>query len=233
MDRPDLGVPTFAHVVDGRLDVFGRRTQGEKDRVGILGLVLGDQTVVTTGEPAELFVGFFQKLQDRFGEVVAAGDHSLHVVLLILHRTKEHWIGQINHARDAATLGTEQEPLAFGRAVDDVFRRSEEFSNQCRFVLVERSLQMRCQEPIHDVHAGCETQLVHAPQDQRLVGRLLRILAEEHGPAGVQGPVDVVVSAVHVQRMLRQGTCCHLEYHRRALARRVIVLLDAVHDTLA
>ena len=83
------------------------------------------------------------------------------------------------------------------------------------------------------VHAGRQAELGHAPQDQRLVGGLLRVLAEDDDPAGVERAVDVVVPAVHVQRVLGQRARRHLQHHRRALAGRVVILLDAVDDALA
>ncbi len=68
---------------------------------------------------------------------------------------------------------------------------------------------------------------------ERLVGRLLRVLAEDDDPARVERAVDVVVSAVHVQRVLGERARGHFQDHRRALARRVVILLDAVDDALA
>ena len=100
-------------------------------------------------------------------------------------------------------------------------------------MLVERALQVRRQKAVHDVHARRQAQLGHAAQNQRLVGGLLRVLAEQHDPAGIQRAIDIVVAAVHVKRMLGQRTRTHLQHHRRALAGRMIVLLHAVHHTLA
>ena len=80
---------------------------------------------------------------------------------------------------------------------------------------------------------GVRRKLGHAAQDQRLVGGLLRVLAEEHDPAGVERAIDVVVAAVDVQRMLGQRARAHFQHHRRALAGRVVVLLHAVDHALA
>ena len=41
------------------------------------------------------------------------------------------------------------------------------------------------------------------------------------------------MSAVHVQRVLGERSRGHFEHHRRALARRVVILLHAVNDALA
>ena len=80
---------------------------------------------------------------------------------------------------------------------------------------------------------GRQAELGDAPQDQRLVGGLLGVLAEDDDPAGVERAVDVVVPAVHVQRVLGERARGNLQHHRRALAGRVVILLDAVDDALA
>ena len=99
-------------------------------------------------------------------------------------------------------------------------------------MLVESPLQVARQKAIHNVHARRQALLRHATQNQRLVGGLLRVLAEQHDPARVECTINIVVAAVHVQRMLRQRARAHFEHHRRAFARRVIVLLHAVHHAL-
>ena len=66
-----------------------------------------------------------------------------------------------------------------------------------------------------------------------LVGGLLGVLGEEDRPAGVERGVDVVVAAVDVERVLGQRAGADLEHHRRALARRVVILLHGVGDALA
>ena len=80
---------------------------------------------------------------------------------------------------------------------------------------------------------GRQAELGDAAQDERLVGGLLGVLAEDDDPAGVERAVDVVVPAVHVQGVLGQRARGHFQHHRRALAGRVVVLLDAVDDALA
>ena len=92
---------------------------------------------------------------------------------------------------------------------------------------------MRGEKAVHDVHARRQTELGDAPEDERLVGSLLRVLAENDDPAGVERAVHVVVAAVHVQRVLGQRACRDFQHHRRALARRVVILLDAVNNALA
>ena len=80
---------------------------------------------------------------------------------------------------------------------------------------------------------GREAELGDPPQDERLVGRLLGVLAEDDDPAGVERAVDIVVAAVDVERVLGERARADLQHHRRALARRVVVLLHAVDDALA
>jgi hypothetical protein len=83
------------------------------------------------------------------------------------------------------------------------------------------------------VHAGRQAQFGHAPQDERLVGGLLSVFAEQNDPSRVERAVDIVVAAVHVKRVLGQRPSDDLQHRRRALARGVIILLDAVQDSLA
>ena len=80
---------------------------------------------------------------------------------------------------------------------------------------------------------GVRRKLGDAAQNQGLVGGLLRVLAEEHDPAGVERAVDVVVAAVDVEGVLGERARAHFEHHGRALAGRVIVLLHAVDHALA
>ena len=80
---------------------------------------------------------------------------------------------------------------------------------------------------------GVRLSSVTRRKNQRLVGSLLRVLAEQHDPARIERSINIVVAAVHVQGMLGQRARAHFQHHRRTLARRVIVLLNAVDHTLA
>ena len=233
MDRSDRRARSRPQIVDAGFDVLRRRSERDKHGVRVLGLVLGDEAVVAAGQLAEVLVGVFEEFENRLGEVVAAGDDALHVVLLVLHGTEEHGIGEVDHFRHAAAPRPEEHALALRRTLDHIVGRSEIPPDQLRFVLVERSLEMRGEEAVLDVHPGREAELGHAAQDERLVGGLLRVLAEHHDPAGVERAVDVVMAAVHVQRVLGQRARGDLEHHRRALAGRVVVLLHAINDALA
>ena len=150
--------PTFApraraQVVDRGLDVLGRRAERHEHRVGVLGLVLADQPVVTAGQLAEILVRRLEEIEDRLDEVVAARDDALHVVLLVLHGAEEDGVREVDHLRHAAALGPEEHALALGGAVDDVVGGAEVLANQLRLVLVERPLEVRREEAVHDVHA--------------------------------------------------------------------------------
>ncbi len=222
-----------AQVVDCGLDVLRGRAERDEDGVGVVGLVLGDEAVAAAGELAKVLVGFFKELENRLGKVVAPRDDALHVVFLVLHRAEQDGVGEVHHLGNAAARGSEENALRFGGAVDDVIGRAEVFADQLRLVLVEGALEVAGEEAVHDVHARRERELGDAAQDERLVGGLLRVLAEEHDPAGVERAIDVVVAAVHVQRVLGQRARADFEHHRRALAGRVIVLLNAVDNALA
>jgi hypothetical protein len=139
-------------------------------------------------------------------------------VFLVLHRAEQDGVGEVHHLGNAAAGGSKQNALRLGGAVDDVVGRAEVLADQLRLVLVEGALQVRGEEAVHDVHAGGERELGHAAQDERLVGGLLRVLAEEHDPAGVERAIDVVVAAVDVEGVLGERARAHFEHHGRALA---------------
>jgi hypothetical protein len=65
-----------------------------------------------------------------------------------------------------------------------------------------------------------------AARDQRQVGGLLSVAGEQHSPAGIGHAHDVVMPAMHVQRMRGQCARADVEDHRQALAR------DDVEDFL-
>ena len=194
---------------------------------------MADQAVVAPGQLGEVAIGVLEEIEDRLDEVVPAGDDALHVVLLVLHRAQQNRIGQVDHLRHAAAFQAEEDALALGWTIDDVFRRPEVLANQLRFVLIEGPLEMGREEAVHDVHAGGQTELGDPAENERLVGGLLGVFAEDDDPPCVEGAVHVVVPAVDVQGMLGQRPRRHLQHHRGALAGSVVILLDAVDNALA
>ena len=233
VDRPHLRATCLPQVVDDRFAVLGGGAERHENRVGIVRLILRDQIVVAASQAAEFLVSLLEELQDRLDEVVAPGDHALHVVFLILHRPEEHRIRQVDHLRHATARRAKQRALRLGRTLDDVLRRTKKLPEKLGLMAVEGALEVRGQETVLDVHPRCEAEFVDLAQDQRLVGRLLGVLGEQDGPADVERPVDVVVPAMHVQRMLGERSCHDLDHHGRRLARSVVVLLNPVDDALA
>ena len=188
---------------------------------------------MAAGQVSKILVGFFQELKNRFREVVASRHDALHVMLLILHGAKEHGVRQVDHARHAAALRAKQNALAFGRTIDHVVRRAQVFAHQFGFMLIKGALQVRGEESVLHVHSGSQAEFRDAAQNERLVGGLLRVLAKENDPAGVERAIHVVMPAVNVQRVLGERAGADLQNHRRAFARRVVILLDAVDDSLS
>ncbi|MDZ4802674.1 MAG: hypothetical protein SGI92_31315, partial [Bryobacteraceae bacterium] len=233
MERAHLRAPPLAQVVDSGFNILRGRPQRHEDRVGIVGPVLADQTVVTACELSEVLVSLFQELQYGLGEVVPPRHNALHIVLLVLDRAQKHRVCQVDHGGNPAAFLAEEYPLALGGAVNHVVGCAQILANQLRLVLVERPLQMGREKAVHDVHAGGQAELRHAPQDQRLVGGLLGVFAKDDDPPGVERAVDIIVPAMHIQGMFGKGASRNFQYHRRALARGVIILLNAVDDPLA
>ena len=128
---------------------------------------------MTTRQLAELLVGVVEETEDRLIEIVAPGDDAVHVVLLVLHRTEEHRILQVDHRRHPAPSGTEEQPLGFCGALDDVVGSTEKLAQQVRLSFVEGPFQVRGEEPVLDVHPRIERKLGDLAEDDGLVGRLL------------------------------------------------------------
>ncbi len=233
VNRADGRVPLFAQIVDRRLDILRGRAERDEHGVRVLGLVLADQAIGATGQFREVPVGGLEERENRLDEVVPAGRDTQHVVFLILDRSHENGVGQVDHLRHAAALRSEEHALALRGTVDHVFRSAEVQADQFRFVLVEGALEMGGEEAVHHVHPRGQTQFRDPPQDKRLVRGLLGVLAKDDDPAGVEGAVDVVMAAMDVQRVLGERASRHFQDHRRALAGSVVILLDTVDDPLA
>jgi hypothetical protein len=80
---------------------------------------------------------------------------------------------------------------------------------------------------------GGQTQLGDPAKNQRLVGGLLRVLAEQDDPSGVERAVNVIVSAVHVEGMLGKSASHDLQNHGGALDGGMVILLDAIEHALS
>ncbi len=222
----------LAQVVAGRLDVLGGGAERDEDGVGVVALVGIDQPVAAAGELAELGVGLLEEPEDRLVPVVAAGDHAVHVVLLVLHRPEKDRVLQVHHGGHPSTRRAEEFALRRGRTLDEVVFRTQEFAEQVSLGNEVHSFRVGGQHAVLHVHAGVERELVDLAQDDGLVGGLLGILGEQDGPAGVERGVDVVVPAVHVEGVLGESPGPHLEHHGGTFARSVVILLHGIGDPL-
>ena len=233
VDRPDPGVAVVAQVVTSRLDVVGGAAEGDEHRVCVGCLVLLDQSVVPAGQFAERGAGLLDHRQDVLVEVVPACHDAVHVVFLVLDGPEQHRVLHVHHLRHPAAARTEQLPLGGGRAVDQILGGAEVFTQELRLRGEVHAFTVGCEHAVLDVHARIEREFVDPPQDDGLVGGLLGVLGHHHRPARVQGRVEIVMTAVHVERLFGQGAGADLEHHGRKLARRVVVLLHRVDDALA
>jgi hypothetical protein len=130
VDGADAGVARLAQVIDSGLDVFSGRAEGDEDCFGVVRFVFADEAVAAAGQFGKFFIGVFEELENRLGEVVAPRHDAIHVVFLILHRAKQDGIGQVHHLGHAAARGAKQCALRLGGAVDDVGRRTEVLADQ-------------------------------------------------------------------------------------------------------
>ena len=64
VNRANFGVAPLPQIVNGRLDIFSRRAERHKYSVRVLRLIFSDQAIVAAGQLSEIFVGFFQEVQE-------------------------------------------------------------------------------------------------------------------------------------------------------------------------
>ena len=181
---------------------------------------------------SELRIRLGEHGEDMLVEVIATGDHAVHVMFLILHRSEQHRIHQVDHLRDAAARRPEEFALCRRGARDLLVRRAQVLAQEFGFGGQIHALTVRGEHAVLNVHARIERQFAHFAQDDALIGRLLCVAGHEHDPPHVECGVNVVVTAMHVERVLGQRAGAHLQHHRRELARRVVVLLHRVDESL-
>ena len=232
MDGADSSAASRPQVVYRSLDVLCRGAKRHEDRVGIFAHVLGQEAVMAACELAPFVIGLLEELVDRLDKAVSPGRHAIHVMFLVLDRANEGRALEVDDPGNAAARRPEESLLRFRRTLDNVIGAAKKLAQEVRLALEEGSLEMGCKKAILDVHSRRQRSLGDAPQNHRLVGGLLGVAGKKHDPAGVERPVNIIMSAVYIEGMLGKGARGDLENHSRKLSGGVIVLLNAIDDSL-
>ena len=82
---------------------------------------------MAAGKLSPFGISIGQEVENGLDEIVATSSDAIHVVLLVLHRSDEGRIGQVDCLGDPSAGGTEQLALRLRGAINDVVRRAEEF----------------------------------------------------------------------------------------------------------
>ncbi len=184
-------------------------------------------------ELAPFVIGFLEELVDRLDKAVSPGRHAIHVMFLVLDRANEGRTLEVNDPGNSAARRSEERLLRFRWTLYNVIGTAKILAQEVRLALEKGSLEMGGEKAILDVHSRRQRQLGNAPQNHRLVSGLLGIASEEHDPAGVKRPVNIIMSAVYIEGMLGKGARGDLKDHGRELSGSVIVLLNSIDDALA
>ena len=233
MNRSHLGIALFAQVIAGSLHVFSRTTERHKHGVRIFGAVFLNQAVAAASELGKLLIALLQRTENMLIEIVPARYGSVHMMLLILHRAEQYRVFQVHHLRYTPALRSEEFALRLSGAINLIIRCSKIFAQQIRFRRAIGALGMRGQHPVLNIHAGIKRQFIGLAEDYCLICGLLGITAHQHRPASIHGGIKIIVSTVHVQRVLGERPGAHFQNHGRELAGRVIVLLHGIDNALA
>ena len=133
-----------------------------------------------------------------------------------------------------APLGTKQNFLCQSRRLDTSGRVAEVFAQQLGFGHARLAHHVAGGKTVHRIGDRDQRERRDAVGNRRQVGRFLRVRAEEDGVAGGKQRVDVVVSGHHVERVLGDDACGHLQHEAAdLLADRHIVRFERVQDALA
>ena len=131
-------------------------------------------------------------------------------------------------------LGAEEHLLGDGRAGDPAGGVAEVLAQQLGLGQERLAEHVARGEAVHRVGDRDERQGGRAVGDRREVGRLLRVGPEEHGVAGGEQRVDVVVAGHDVQGVLGHHARRDLQHEATdLLAHRDVVGLHRVEDPLA
>ena len=233
MNGSHLGIALFAQVIAGSLHVFSRTTERHKHGVRVFGAVFLNQAVAAASELGKFIIALLQRAEDMLIEIVPARDGSVHVMLLVLHRAEQYRVFQVHHLRYTAAFRPEEFALRLSGAINLIIRRAQVFAQQICFRRAISALGMRGEHTVLNIHARIERKLIGLAQDHRLVRGLLSIAPHQHRPACVHGGIKIIVTAVHVERVLGERASAHFQNHRRELARRVVVLLHGIDNALA
>ena len=83
-----------------------------------------------------------------------------------------------------------------------------------------------------NVHSGVKSEFIDLAQDDSLVSSLLRVLRKEDRPSGIEGRINIIMSAVDIQGVFGESAGTDLKHHGRAFPRRVVILFHRVGQSL-
>ena len=229
----DLETALLPQVVGHGLRVGDDRPLTDEDVLGVVEPVAHHPGVPAAGQFGVLLERLVRELLHVVEIEWPLRRHALHVRVLVLHRAQQGRVIQVEHLRDSSPGLAEGQHLPRGRRLDDVRRVSEIFLDEIPLGETHRLDHVAREEPVLRHEARIEAQLGDPVRDQRQVCGALYVLGEQLEEPGVVHGVVVVMTRVHVERVLGHGARRNVQHVREALAYCGVQRLVHIGDALA
>ena len=228
VDHADLELAGFTQIVCYCLGLDNHRAHTKDDIVSILATITTQALVTAASQPVILIHHLVGERGDVGEEVGTLCRHGLHVGVLVLYRTGEHRIVHVPDRRHTTALGAIEHFLRRGGGVDHVVGTTEELLDQFTLRYLERLDKVGGEEAVLRYHRRGQAQFGHLAADQVQVRGALGVLGKDLEESSVVDAVIVVVTAVHVEAGLGDGTAADVQHIGEALSHRRIKRL--VHE---
>ena len=158
---------------------------------------------------------------------------ALRVAVLVLHDAEHRRMVDVEQLGDATAALAEHEALRRRRRLDDVGRVAEKGSHELALGESHRLDDVAREKAVLRDDARIQRQLGDTVRDQVEIRGLLDVLGEQLEEPGVIDRVIVVVSRVHVERVLRDGARGDVQHVRETFSHGRVQRLVHVDDALA
>jgi hypothetical protein len=232
VQHADPEAARVAQVVADRLGVLDDRPLSDDHVLGVLDPVAGGPRVVAAAERRVLREGPIGELDDVIEVEGTLGGDALRVAVLVLHRSEDHGVVEVEQLGNPPALRAEHQALGGRRRLDHVGRIAQVLPHQVGLRQPQRLEHVTGQEPVLRADPRVERELGDPVRDQVQVRGLLDVLGEDLEEARVVDRVIVVVTAVDVEGLLGHGAAGQVEHVREPLADRGVERLVHVGDAL-
>ncbi len=223
----------MTEIIGDALRIADDRALAGDDVLGVLEAVAEGASVAAARQLVVLIERPVCQGRDVIEVERSLGGDALSVGVLILHGAEDGGIVEVEQFGYSATGRAEDQALGRRRGIDVVCRVPEVLLDELTFGEQQGLDDVAGEKAVLRAEPGGERQLGDPVRDDREVGDVLNVLAEELEEAGVVDGVIVVVPGVYVEGLLGHGPSGHVQDISKALAGGGVQRLVHVGDALA